>query len=219
MSDTAAASKTGFVTLHAGPVASTEYIVPFTSAQVSPVMAAPVIGLVPRSPVITEGGTSTIAVFARIAKLPADPRSTGEGAVKGAPFTPGITAAVIRQSNAIVKTKENIFPDLFIVLVIVLTLMVTIQSGSMDILSRVLHLLQQRDYKIEGGMIDQISSTSNKKTLLKNLTVGRVFCIAMENRSSATNIFSGSLLPPDECQQCDTNYNEQPGNSPTGLNN
>jgi hypothetical protein len=64
------------VTLHGrGPAALTENILPVTSAQVT-CIAAPVIGLVPIFPVITDLGTSVIHDFDRITKLPATPRST-----------------------------------------------------------------------------------------------------------------------------------------------
>jgi hypothetical protein len=56
------------------------YIVPVTSGHVIPVIAAPVIGLVPISPVIIEAGSLVIPDFDRITKLPATPRSTAPGA-------------------------------------------------------------------------------------------------------------------------------------------
>ncbi len=79
MSDTAVVRNVGSVTLHgAGPAASTEYIVPVTSAHVTPI-AAPVIGLAPTSPVIAEAGTSVTPAFVSIAKPAAVPSNTGAG--------------------------------------------------------------------------------------------------------------------------------------------
>jgi hypothetical protein len=75
MSDTAAVSLTGSVTIHAGPAASTEYIMPVISPQVNTI-DAPVFGLVPIFPVIADGGTLVIPVFERITKFAAEPRST-----------------------------------------------------------------------------------------------------------------------------------------------
>src|SRR5450631_2383968 len=75
---TAVVNKVPLVTLHAGPVASTEYINPVTSGHVTPI-DAPVIGLVPIFPVMTDAGTSVIPVFVNIAKLPAVPSGTGGG--------------------------------------------------------------------------------------------------------------------------------------------
>jgi hypothetical protein len=63
------------ITLHEGPAAFTEYIVPVTSEHVTPI-AAPVIGLVPILPLIADLGTSVIPDLDRITKLPATPRST-----------------------------------------------------------------------------------------------------------------------------------------------
>ena len=62
-----------------GPTVSTVYRVPVTSAQVKPVIAAPVMGLVPRSPVIVEVAILVIPVSDRMTKLPAFPRTTGAG--------------------------------------------------------------------------------------------------------------------------------------------
>src|SRR5450756_33170 len=78
MSFTAVVSNVGFTSLPVGPNASTEYIVPVTSACVTP-MAAPVIGEVPIFPVILDVGTSVIPDSDRITKLPAVPRTTGAG--------------------------------------------------------------------------------------------------------------------------------------------
>src|SRR5450756_638377 len=78
MSFTAVVSNVGFTSLPVGPNASTEYIVPVTSACVTP-MAAPLIGEVPIFPVIIDGGTSVIPDSDRITKLPAVPRSTSAG--------------------------------------------------------------------------------------------------------------------------------------------
>jgi hypothetical protein len=76
---TAIVKSHAFVILHGnGPVASTEYIVHITSGHVKPI-AAPVIGLAQTSPLITEEGTSVIAVFDNIAKLLDDKRSTVAG--------------------------------------------------------------------------------------------------------------------------------------------
>ena len=52
MSLIAVVSLVGSTTLHAGPVASTVYIVPVTISEQANVIAAPVIGLVPIFPVI-----------------------------------------------------------------------------------------------------------------------------------------------------------------------
>src|SRR5450755_3713530 len=79
MSRTAAVNLVGFFMLHgAGPAASTETTIPVTSVQVKR-SAAPVIGLVPTSPVTAEVGTSVIPDFVRITKSPADLRFTGAG--------------------------------------------------------------------------------------------------------------------------------------------
>jgi hypothetical protein len=110
MLPTAAVSKTGSITLHTGPAASTVYIVPVTSAQLNPVMDPPVMGLVPTSPVRVDVGILVIPDCDRITKLPADPRFTVE-----APITPGIITAAIRQINAMVTTIEESFPALFFV--------------------------------------------------------------------------------------------------------
>ena len=86
MLDTAGVSNAASVNLHGrGPAASTENIVPVPvtiSAHVTPI-AAPLAGLVPIFPVITDGGTSVIPVFVRITKFPAVPRSTGAGPSAG----------------------------------------------------------------------------------------------------------------------------------------
>src|SRR4029077_19380908 len=79
ISPTAVVSRAGSTTLHGGPVASTVYIIPVTSAQVKPVIDAPVIGLVPMFPVIADAGTSVIPDSDRIAKPPAVPRFTADG--------------------------------------------------------------------------------------------------------------------------------------------
>jgi len=63
------------VVKHPGPPASTSYIVPFTSEHDNN-RAAPVIGLVPTSPVIAEVGTSVIPLSERRAKFAATPRFT-----------------------------------------------------------------------------------------------------------------------------------------------
>src|ERR1019366_8611123 len=55
--------------------------VPVTSAHVRPVIAAPVMGLVPTSPVIFELGTSLTPDFDRTAKEPAAPTLTGNRVV------------------------------------------------------------------------------------------------------------------------------------------
>ena len=62
----------------AGPAASDEKIIPVTCVQVKR-SAAPVIGLVPTSPVTAEAGTFVIPDFVRITKSPADLRLTGAG--------------------------------------------------------------------------------------------------------------------------------------------
>jgi len=46
-------------------------------------MAAPVMGLAPTFPLMTEAGTSVTPVLVRMAKVPAVPRLTGACAVKG----------------------------------------------------------------------------------------------------------------------------------------
>src|SRR5450631_3216816 len=52
-------------------------MVPVTSAHVRPVIAAPLMGLVPTSPVTFELGTSLTPDFDRMAKEPAAPTLTG----------------------------------------------------------------------------------------------------------------------------------------------
>lgn len=77
MSPIAAVSKVSSVTLQgSGPAASTVYIVQDTSVQVKSI-AAPVIGLAQTLPITAELGTSVIAAFDNITKLPADKRLTG----------------------------------------------------------------------------------------------------------------------------------------------
>src|SRR5664280_541642 len=78
MSDTAVVINGGSVSLPVVPAASTEYIVPVTSACVTP-MAVPLIGEVPIFPVIIDAGVSVIPDSDRIAKLRAVPRLTGNG--------------------------------------------------------------------------------------------------------------------------------------------
>jgi hypothetical protein len=90
---------------HAGPAASTVNIVSVTSAQSNPVIAAPVIGLVPIFPVIAEVGTSVIPDFDRVAKLPADPSSTG-----ACPAIPG-EALESNASSAAIRLMEICFFD------------------------------------------------------------------------------------------------------------
>jgi hypothetical protein len=128
------------ITLQAGPVASIVYIVPFTSPHVNPVIDAPVRVLIPTFPVITDGGISVIADFARITKFPAVPRFT---AVALFAITPGIIAAVIRQINAAVTTMEKRFPVLFFVPVMVYSLKVILYAG--NILFGLFHLLLYGD--------------------------------------------------------------------------
>jgi hypothetical protein len=62
---------------HGWPSPSTAKIVPVTSTQLRAVMAAPVFGLSPTSPLITEVGTFVTPVPARIAKLAVVPSGTG----------------------------------------------------------------------------------------------------------------------------------------------
>src|SRR5580658_5083226 len=79
MSRTAAVNLVGSLILHgSGPAAFTEKTLPSTSVQVKR-SAAPVIGLVPTSPVTAEVGTLVIPDLVRITKSPADLRSTGFG--------------------------------------------------------------------------------------------------------------------------------------------
>src|ERR1035437_2386398 len=79
MSKTAAVNRVGFFILHGnGPAAFTETTIPVTYVQVKR-SAAPVIGLVPTSPVTAEVGTSVIPAFVRTTKSPADLRFTGAG--------------------------------------------------------------------------------------------------------------------------------------------
>jgi hypothetical protein len=91
-------------------------MIPFTSVQVKR-SAAPVIGLVPTSPVTAEVGTSVIPDFVRITKSPADLRFTGAG--------PGPAA------NALPQTTSRNAVDNIRRLVIVLTLFlfVSIQNS------------------------------------------------------------------------------------------
>ena len=78
----------------AGPAASTEKIIPVTCVQVKR-SAAPVIGLVPTSPVTAEAGTSVIPDFVSITKLPADLRLTGAGPGPAANALPAIARSAI----------------------------------------------------------------------------------------------------------------------------
>src|ERR1700688_2268519 len=92
MSSTAAVNLLGFFILHgAGPAAFTETTIPVTSVQVRR-SAAPVIGLVPTSPVTAEVGTSVIPDFVRITKSPADLRFTGAGPGPAANALPHATS-------------------------------------------------------------------------------------------------------------------------------
>jgi hypothetical protein len=112
MSRTAAVKLVGFFILHgAGPAGSTEKIIPVTSEQVKR-SVAPVIGLVPTSPVTAEAGTSVIPDFVRIAKSPAVLRFTGAG--------PGPAA------NALVQATSRNAVDHIMRLVIVLTLFLSV---------------------------------------------------------------------------------------------
>jgi hypothetical protein len=95
------------------------------------------IGETPIFPVIFVVPVVVIPDFARIAKLPADPRFTDE-----APITPGIIAAAIRQINATVTTMEKIFPALFFVPVMVYSLMFILNAGPGNILPGFFHFLQ-----------------------------------------------------------------------------
>src|ERR1700694_2113464 len=61
-----------------GPAASTTYIFPETSPQVRR-RAAPVMGLVPTSPVTADAYTSVTPLLLRIANVPAVPKLTGAG--------------------------------------------------------------------------------------------------------------------------------------------
>src|ERR1700735_4598064 len=79
MSLMATVSNVGSVIRHgSGPAASTEYVLPVTSAQVR-ALAAPVIGLAPTFPVITGGGTSVTPDLVKTAKEDAELRFTGAG--------------------------------------------------------------------------------------------------------------------------------------------
>ena len=101
MSPTARPNKVSFSVLHAGPEGPTVYISPVTSSQIFPsvaVIAVPAIGLVPISPTIADGETSEIPDVDRIAKLPADPRSTGNGpaAIPGEALESSASSAAVR---------------------------------------------------------------------------------------------------------------------------
>src|SRR3989338_1832470 len=85
MALTAAVSNAASVTRHAVPTPpppayapSLSYIIPFTSAHGTPI-AAPVIGLVPMFPSISDVGTFVIPDFDKITKLPDVPRFTVAG--------------------------------------------------------------------------------------------------------------------------------------------
>ena len=80
--------------------------------------------------------------------VPTDPGSTDE-----TPPTRGIIAVVIRLINVTVQIMEKIFPALFFVLFIFHALMITFHTAFWDILSRVLHLLQQCSHAIVGGVL------------------------------------------------------------------
>lgn len=75
---TAVVNRVSLVTLHAGPAASTEYIVPVTSGHETAI-AAPEIGLAQTFHVIIDGETFVIAAFERSTKLLADKRLTVAG--------------------------------------------------------------------------------------------------------------------------------------------
>jgi hypothetical protein len=103
----------------------------------NPVTAVAAIGLTPISPVMVVAPVVVTPVFDRIAKLPADPRFTPEAA-----WTPGIIAAVIRKTRAIVKNREKIFPVYFVVLFMIYSPgMVSIHAGRRDILPGMFHFL------------------------------------------------------------------------------
>src|ERR1035438_5656701 len=103
MSRTAAVNLVGFLMLHgAGPAVVTDKTNPLTSVQVRR-SAAPVIGLVPTSPVTAEVGTSVMPASVRITKSPAVRRFTGAG--------PGPAA------NALPATARSAIPAKYLFLI------------------------------------------------------------------------------------------------------
>src|ERR1700676_5324589 len=95
MSLIAVVSLEGNFWLHgAGPAASTEKTIPVTSLQLKR-SAAPVIGLVPTSPLTAEVGTSVIPDSVRITNSPADLRFTGAGPGPAANALPASARSVI----------------------------------------------------------------------------------------------------------------------------
>src|SRR5450756_1228880 len=99
MSRTAPVNLVGSLTLHgSGPAASAEITIPVTSVQVNR-SAAPVIGLVPSSPVIAEVGTSVIPALVRMTKSPADLRTTGAGPSPAANALPASAKRMIPTGN------------------------------------------------------------------------------------------------------------------------
>src|SRR5450631_3630613 len=107
MSRTAPVNLVGSLTLHgSGPAASTETTIPVTSVQVNK-SAAPVIGLVPTSPVIAEVGTSVTPDLVRMTKSPADRRTTGAG--------PGPAANALTASAKRIIPAGNVINGVFII--------------------------------------------------------------------------------------------------------
>src|ERR1017187_8324732 len=90
-------------------------MIPFTSVQVKR-SAAPVIGLVPTSPVTAEVGTSVIPDSVRITKSPADLRFTGAG--------PGPAANALPQT-----TSRNAVDNIRRLVILTLFLFVSIQNS------------------------------------------------------------------------------------------
>jgi len=121
--------KLGFSTLHAGPAASTVYIVPVTSAHVRRI-AAPVIGLAPTSPVIGDGETSVIPVFVRIAKLAAVPRATGAGPDAIVVVVVELVVVVV---DVVVAVVEVVVVFVVVVVVVVVAVVVVMVEVVVDV--------------------------------------------------------------------------------------
>jgi hypothetical protein len=100
-------SKPGLFTDPAGPLVSTTYIVPITVPGGKPVIAAPVVGLNPTSPVTTVGPVLVISVAARSAKLCAEPND-GEVAAETS-LTAIVNAAKIRRAETRIVPPRLLF--------------------------------------------------------------------------------------------------------------
>jgi hypothetical protein len=106
----AVVSKPGLLTDPAGPAASTAYIVPITAPGGKPVIAAPVVGLNPTSPVTTVEPVLVTAEYARTANAAAVPND-GEVAAETS-LTAIVNAARIR------RAETRIVPTRFLFIII-----------------------------------------------------------------------------------------------------